>query len=69
MHFAVQEKLIQHCKATILQLNKNFCEMKTFNKLISWGFFPLVRGSLFLLYEDIVLIQPELCQHEINMQG
>ena len=32
MHFAVQEKLIQHCKATILQLNKNFCEMKTFNK-------------------------------------
>ena len=31
-HFALREKLIQHCKAAILQLNKNFWEMKTFNK-------------------------------------
>ena len=25
-HFAVQQKLTQHCKATILQLNKNFVD-------------------------------------------
>ena len=25
---------MQHCKATILQLNKNFCEIKTFNKYV-----------------------------------
>ena len=31
IHFAVQQKLTQHCKATILQLKKNFFKEKSKN--------------------------------------